>query len=287
MKVGIIGTGAIAAKHAQAWLNIGCPVAACTNRTAETGREFAARFGARFIPSAAALCADPDVELVDVCTFPDYRLEPVTLCASLGKPVQLQKPMARTLAEARHILQVAEAGGIPLGVVSQHRFDASSLFLHRAIAAGRLGRILQADCYVKWYRPPAYYARPGKGAWAVEGGGALINQAIHQVDLVRWLMGPVRSVQAAWHIGAVHAMESEDIVNALLSFENGASGVIQASTALWPGYTERIEIHGSRGSAIVTGDRLTAWDVQDDHGDPAPLTGGGALPAHPTPWPFR
>jgi UDP-N-acetyl-2-amino-2-deoxyglucuronate dehydrogenase len=275
MKIGIIGTGAIAAKQAQAWQNIGCGIAACTNQTAGKGREFAARFGAEFVADPVELCERSDVELVDVCTFPDYRLEPVKLCASLGKPVQLQKPIARTLAEAQQILEIANRAGITVGVVSQHRFDDSSQFLHRAISASRLGRILQADCYVKWYRPPAYYSRSIKGSWAVEGGGALINQAIHQVDLVRWLIGPVRSVKATWQLGAIHKIESEDIVNALLTFENEASGVIQASTAFRPGYPERIEIHGTKGSAMITGDRLTRWDVPDDGRERPPLTQEG------------
>lgn len=271
MRIGIIGTGAIAAKHAQAWLNIGCQVVACSNKTEQKGREFAGRFGAQFLPDAESLCRHSDVELVDVCTFPDYRIEPVSLCASLGKPIQLQKPIATKLGDAHQILEVVRAAGITVGVVSQRRFDDGSQFLHRAIAAGRLGRILQADCYVKWYRSPAYYNRAGKGTWQTEGGGALINQAIHQVDLIRWLAGPVTELNARWRLGAVHRIESEDMVNALLTFESGALGVIQASTAFWPGYPERIEIHGSKGSAIMTGDRLTHWDVESDEGEPAPV----------------
>lgn len=271
VKIGIVGTGAIAAKHAQAWLNIGCAVTACTNRTESTGREFAARFGAEFLSTPEAVCRHADVELVDICTFPDYRLEPVTLCAELGKPAQLQKPIATNLADAERIAAVARNAGITLGVVSQHRFDDASLFLHRAMAAGRMGRILEADAYVKWYRSPAYYSRPIKGSWHTEGGGALMNQGIHQVDLLRWLIGPVDEVYGRWRIGALHAIESEDLVDAMLSFQNGALGVIQASTAMWPGYPERVEIHGTKGTAIVTGDRLTHWDVQNDSGEPAPI----------------
>ena len=158
-----------------------------------------------------------------------------------------------------------------MGVVSQHRFDDSTLFLYRAIQQGRLGRILEADAYVKWYRLAEYYSRPIKGSWDGEGGGALINQAIHQVDLLLHLVGPVSRVFGEWQLGATHRIESEDIVNALLKYSNGATGVIQASTAFWPGYPERIEIHGTKGSAIVTGDKLTTWDVIDDAGEPAPL----------------
>jgi predicted dehydrogenase len=156
-------------------------------------------------------------------------------------------------------------------VVSQHRFDDACLFLSQAIEQGRLGRLLQCDCYVKWYRSPAYYSRPVKGSWATEGGGALINQAIHQVDILRWIGGPIRELSGVWQLGALHKIESEDVVNAVVRYASGATGVVQASTAFWPGYTERTEFHGTKGSAIISGDRLTTWDVQDDSGDPPPL----------------
>ena len=160
-------------------------------------------------------------------------------------------------------------------MVSQHRFDDSTLFLKRAIAAGRLGRILQADAYVKWYRTDEYYARPVKGSWSGEGGGALISQAIHQVDVLLYLIGAVDEVFGYWHLGATHKIESEDLVSAVLHCSSGATGVIQAATALWPGYPERIEIHGTKGSAIVTGDQLTTWDVRDDSGEPGPISWQG------------
>jgi predicted dehydrogenase len=148
--------------------------------------------------------------------------------------------------------------------VSQQRFNDASIFLKAALDEERLGRLLQCDAYVKWYRPPSYYARAFKGTWQTEGGGALINQAIHQVDLLRWFAGPLARVYGRWRLGAVHRIESEDIVNATLEFASGALGVIQASTALWPGYPERVEIHGEKGSAIITGDRLSRWDVQGE-----------------------
>jgi predicted dehydrogenase len=156
-------------------------------------------------------------------------------------------------------------------VVSQHRFDDASLFLARAIPAGRLGRLIECDCYVKWYRSAEYYARPIKGSWKTEGGGALIGQGIHQVDLLRWLAGPVKELFGAWQLGARNRIESEDVVNAVVKYANGATGVIQAATAFWPGYAERTEFHGTKGTAIISGDKLTAWDVEDDSGEAAPV----------------
>jgi predicted dehydrogenase len=169
------------------------------------------------------------------------------------------------------MVETARQAGILLGVVSQHRFDDSSLFLAKAIAGGRLGKLLEADCYVKWYRSPEYYSRPIKGSWQTEGGGALINQAIHGVDILRWLAGPVKELFGVWQLGALHKIESEDVVNAVMKFSSGATGVIQASTAFWPGYTERTEFHGTKGTAIISGDKLTTWDVENDAGDPAPV----------------
>jgi UDP-N-acetyl-2-amino-2-deoxyglucuronate dehydrogenase len=271
MKVGMIGTGAISHKHAQAYKNIGFELTVCTDINEAGGRRFAEQWGCEFVPTYQDVCRHPKVDYVDVCTFPDFRMQPIEICAQTRKHVQVQKPISTTVETARRMVETARSAGILLGVVSQHRFDDSSLFLSRAIAEGRLGKLLQIDCYVKWYRSAEYYSRPIKGSWATEGGGALMNQAIHGIDIIRWLAGPVKEVSAMWQLGALHKIESEDIVNAVMRFANGATGVLQASTAFWPGYTERTEFHGTKGTAIISGDKLTSWDVRDDHGEPAPV----------------
>ena len=271
MRVGIIGTGAISHKHAQAYANIGYELTVCTDVNAETGRAFAEKYGCQFVPSYQEVCVHPRVDYVDVCTFPDFRLQPVEACADAKKHIQVQKPIATSLETARKMIDVANRAGIQLGVVSQHRFDDSIQFLRRALDAGRLGRILEADAYVKWYRAAAYYSRPIKGSWATEGGGALINQAIHQVDMLLWLAGPVQEVFGYWQLGALHKIESEDVITAVMQYVSGATGTIQASTAFWPGYMERLEIHGTQGTAVVSGDKLTTWNVENDSGEPAPV----------------
>ena len=136
----------------------------------------------------------------------------------------MQKPIATNLETARKMIETARKAGIVLGVVSQHRFDDSSQFLKKAIADGRLGKILQADAYVKWHRTAEYYSRPIKGSWATEGGGALINQAVHQVDVLLWLSVPFASCSPTGSLGALHKIESEDVISALLRYENGATG---------------------------------------------------------------
>jgi UDP-N-acetyl-2-amino-2-deoxyglucuronate dehydrogenase len=272
MNVGLIGTGAIAHKHGDSYREINYRVVAVSNRGVEKGREFARKYGAEFLSEFQDVCARPDVDYIDVCTFPDSHLDVVKACVANGKPVLLQKPIALTLADARAMIDLTQRAGLRLGVVSQHRFDEASMFLRKAITDGRLGKILQADGYVKWHRPQSYYDRPGKGTWAVEGGGALINQGIHTVDVLQYLAGPVSELFANWQLGAGHKMESEDVINAVVRYESGATGVIQAATAIHPGYPEKIEIHGTKGSAIITGDRLTAWDVQGDAGEDAPVS---------------
>lgn len=276
MRVGIIGTGAIVNKHVQAYRNIGFEVTACAGLHASRGEAFAAAHGCRVLGNWQDLCRDPDVDFVDVCTFPGFRLPIVEQCAAQAKHVQVEKPIAAELETARKMVAVARTAGIVLGVISQHRFDDSSRFLKSAIEAGRLGTILQADAYVKWFRSREYYSRTAKGTWAAEGGGALINQGIHSLDLLVWLCGPVRRVSAEWQLGALHDIEVEDAVSAVMRYESGALGAIQAATAFYPGYPERVEIHGTKGSAIITGEKLTAWDVRDDYGEPAPVERGGA-----------
>lgn len=271
LRVGIIGTGAISHKHAQAYANIGYKVTVCTDISREAGEKFAAQYGCQYVPTYEELCSHPDVDFVDVCTFPDFRLQPLEIAAKHGKAVQVQKPVSTNLETARKMIETARQAGIVLGVVSQHRFDDSTIFVKQAIAQGRLGRILQADAYVKWWRSEAYYSRPIKGSWAVEGGGALINQAVHQVDVLNYLAGGVDEVFGYWQLGARHKIESEDVICAVMKYTSGATGVIQSSTAFWPGYPERIEIHGTRGTCVFTGDKLTTWDVENDQGEPAPV----------------
>jgi predicted dehydrogenase len=160
MRIGIIGTGAISHKHAAAYRNIGYEIVACCDIDPARARQFADQYGGEAFERWQDVCRHAPVDFVDVCTFPDFRLEAVELCAVTKKHVQVQKPIAITVDIARRMVTTAAAAGILLNVVSQHRFDDSSRFLKAAIAAGRLGKILQADAYVKWYRSAEYYSRP-------------------------------------------------------------------------------------------------------------------------------
>ena len=215
MKVGLIGTGAIANKHAQAYKNIGYQIVAVSNKTEARGRAFAEKWGGTFYPDWADVCKHPDVDFVDLCTFPDVRFEPLKLAADHGKHIQVQKPIAIDVATAQAMVDYARAKHVKLSVVSQGRFNDSVLFLKKAIAHGRLGKVFQADAYVKWWRSEEYYSRPIKGSWAVEGGGSLINQGIHQVDWLLYIVGDVEQVFAQWHLGVRHQIESDDVLRLL------------------------------------------------------------------------
>jgi UDP-N-acetyl-2-amino-2-deoxyglucuronate dehydrogenase len=271
VRIGMIGTGAISHKHAQAYRNIGFEIAAACDVAPGRAAEFCAQYGGEPVATWQDVCRHPRVDFVDVCTFPDFRLEPIELCVVTKKHVQVQKPIATNLETAKAMVETARKGGILLSVVSQHRFDDSSRFLKRAIGEGRMGKILEADAYVKWFRSAEYYSRPIKGSWKVEGGGALINQAVHQVDILLWLIGRVESVYGEWQLGALHKIESEDVISSVMRYASGATGVIQASTAFWPGYTERVEIHGTKGTAIISGDKLTTWDIEGESDSDAPV----------------
>src|SRR5215210_5699747 len=152
LRVGVIGTGAISWKHADAYKNIGYQVTVCTDINEASGKKFADATGAEFVKTYEEVCRHPKVDYVDVCTFPDFRLQPIEICAETRKHVQVQTPIATNLESARQMIETARRGGIVRGVVTQHWFDDSSQFLKKAIADVRLGRILEADAYVKWHR---------------------------------------------------------------------------------------------------------------------------------------
>jgi predicted dehydrogenase len=175
--------------------------------------------------------------------------------------VIVEKPLEITLKKCDRIIRECEKQGVQLATVFPSRFHDSSVELKRAIDAGRFGRLTVGDAYVKWFRAQQYYdSGAWRGTWSLDGGGALMNQAIHSVDLLTWLMGPVAEVRAQTATLAHERIEVEDTAVATLRFANGALGVIEATTAAFPGYLKRIEIHGSEGSAVLEEEDLKAWD---------------------------
>lgn len=266
----IVGTGLAGGMHAGALVGVpGVTLHASVGRTREQAAAFAARYGAaRAYADLEGALADADVQAVHLCV-PAHLHEPMALAvAAAGRHLLVDKPLARTVQEADRIIAACAAAGVRLGVCFQHRCLPLARQLRAGLDAGRLGRVFLGDAYVKWYRDDAYYhSRPWRATRSQEGGGALINQAIHSIDLLQWYMGPVAEVTGYTARAAHASIEMEDLGVALLRFATGALGVIEGSTATFPGFPERIELHGERGTAILNeGEGRLEWHLG---GEPA------------------
>jgi predicted dehydrogenase len=188
------------------------------------------------------------VDIALILTPPDARASVIAPLAKVGKAILLEKPMGRTLAEAEEVVTICEAAGVPLGVVFQHRMREASSRRARLCEGGSLGALGLAEISVPWWREQAYYDEPGRGTYARDGGGVLISQAIHTIDLALTLTGPVASVQAMTGTTPLHRMEAEDAAVSGLRFGNGALGWLTASTASFPGRSESITLHFEKAS---------------------------------------
>jgi predicted dehydrogenase len=259
---GIVGCGMISTFHARAIADVrGAKLVACFDTRQAAAEKFAADNHCKAYTKLDAMLADPNVDVVTVATPSGAHMEPAVAAAKAGKHVIVEKPLEITLKKCDRIIDECEKAGVQVGAIFPSRFHDSSVKLKRAIEAGRFGRLTIGDAYVKWYRTQAYYdSGAWRGTWALDGGGALMNQAIHSVDLLTWLMGPVVEIQANTATLAHERIEVEDAAVATLKFANGALGVLEATTAAYPGYLKRIEIHGSEGSAVLEEEDLKAWD---------------------------
>ncbi len=262
---GIIGCGMIANFHARAIGELrGAKLIGCFNHRAKKAEDLAAKFGCQAYATLDDLLADPKIQIVTICTPSGAHAEPAIAAAKAGKHVIVEKPLEITLKRCDAIIRACEQNGVTLATIFPSRFHAASQQMHDAVAAGRFGRPTLAEAYVKWHRTQAYYdSGAWRGTWQLDGGGALMNQAIHSVDLINWLMGPVVEVSAYTATLAHERIQVEDTAVATLRFANGALGVIEASTAAYPGYLKRIEIHGSAGSAAIEEEDIVAWDFAD------------------------
>ena len=224
----------------------------------------------------AAALADPQVQAVIIATPPASHLDIARQCFAHGKHVLLEKPLDITLARAQAIVELARSHQRQLGVVLQFRFKPGAVALQQALASGQLGSVQAASVRVPWWRPQSYYQQAGRGTLARDGGGVLLTQAIHSIDLFRALVG-VRSVVAAQVSRTqLHTMETEDHVNALLTLGNGAPGTLMATTAMFPGLPESIEVIGSRGSAVLQGGALRLQTLDGETTEVASEGGTGS-----------
>lgn len=265
---GIVGCGMIAEFHTRAINEIpGARVVAAFSRSEANGAKIALLAAEKgrcgVFHDLDALLAEPEIDVVCICTPSGAHREPAVRAAAAGKHVVVEKPLEITLPRCDSIIQACDDAGVRLCTIFPSRFTPANLTLKTAIDSGRFGRLTLGDTYVKWWRTQDYYDSGGwRGTWNLDGGGALMNQAIHNVDLLLWLMGEVATVQALTATLAHDRIEVEDTAVAALRFKNGALGVIEATTSAFPGLSKRTEIHGDRGSARVDQDDLTLWEFQ-------------------------
>ena len=256
--IGVIGLGMAAQPHMLALRDLeAAGIARCIGGFAPSAARrdaFAARWSVPVFDSQDALLAAPGLDLVLVLTPPGAHLAVVEASAALGKHVIVEKPLEFTAERAQRLVEAA--AGITLGIVFQHRFRPASLRLKQVIEEGALGRLLSCSASIRWWRDAAYFAQPGRGMKARDGGGVLLTQSIHTLDLLLHLAGPVRRLAALTRTSPLRAIDTEDIAAATLEFASGAIGVLDATTVAEPGFPERIEIAGTGGSAVLVAERL-------------------------------
>jgi predicted dehydrogenase len=256
--IAVIGLGPAALPHSRSLLDLAerVDVRHIVSRSQQRLDAYRQQFPFPGTTEIEAVLADPAVEAVLVLTPPSSHLAVSERCLAAGKHVLVEKPLELTAARGRELVAAARQAGKVLGVVLQHRFRPASQRLKAALDAGELGEVEAALLQVPWWRPQSYYNEPGRGTLARDGGGVLLTQAIHSLDLFRSLVGVSRVVAAQIRTTGLHRMETEDYVGALLETANGAPATLVTTTAAYPGHPERIEIIGRQGHAALVGGRL-------------------------------
>lgn len=268
LRFGIVGAGNIGHVHAQAIAAIpGARLAVVGSRNRGAGRALAEAHGAIWIDDYLAAATHADVDVVCICTPTGTHAELAVAAARAGKHLVVEKPLDVTLERTDQILDTAQDSGVKLTCIFPYRWMAGSQAAKKAIQAGHLGQITLADARVNWYRTQAYYDTGGwRGTWQLDGGGALMNQSIHAIDLLQWLAGPVRTVFG--RVGTLaHTLETEDTGAAVLSLVGGGLGLIQGATSCWPGEPATVALHGDCGTIVLHEGRVVSWKLADAQPD--------------------
>ncbi|WP_395056469.1 Gfo/Idh/MocA family protein [Polaromonas sp.] len=282
MRLAVVGAGQACAPHLQSLkdldseLELACVVARKASKLATLNLPAGIRTSIRL----EDILEDTTIRAVLVLTPPNTHADIVERLARAGKHVLVEKPLDVSLAKAQQMVDICEQSGVKLAVMLQHRMRDASLALARLIRDGSLGQLLSASASIRWWRPQSYYDEPGRGTMARDGGGVLMTQAIHTIDLLLSLTGMPDRVMAMAGTSATHRMECEDTVAAVLRYPNGAIGHIDATTAAWPGFPERIALNFTLGSATLEAGELHA-ELIDGRKIQAGLkqaTGSGANP---------
>jgi predicted dehydrogenase len=288
-RIAIVGLGMAVAPHAKALKDLEgqgrCTVAAAISPSMERRASFAAQFPFPTSNDLDAVLGDPGIAAIGILTPANTHLGLVRRAAAAGKHILLEKPLEIDTTRAEALVQLAESAGVALGVVLQHRFRPAGERLREILADGRLGDIVNCSTSIRLWRPQSYYDEPGRGTHARDGGGVLMTQAIHTLDLMLSLAGPVAEVRGFATTSPVHRMETEDMVAAAVRFAGGAIGVIEATTAAYPGAPERIDIAGTRGTATLAGTSLTVTYMDGTRDEMLPDGSAGGTGADPMAFP--
>jgi UDP-N-acetyl-2-amino-2-deoxyglucuronate dehydrogenase len=289
---GIVGCGVIAPTHAEAIAATdGARLVAVCDVDPAKAQKIGEQYDVPYYTDLAAFSQHPNLEVASICVPSGLHASVGIPLAKSGKHLLVEKPIEVSVPAAQALIQACAEAQVTLGVISQHRFAPDVLKVREAVQSGELGQLVLGEAMIKWYRTQKYYDSAGwRGTYQLDGGGALMNQGIHYIDLLQWIMGPVASVKAAT-ITRTHQIEVEDVGVAILHFANGALGSITGSTSVYPGLPERLEIHGSDGTAIIESDKLKSFQLRQelgnvgDYGMAAKLREQASQPSVPTPVP--
>jgi len=261
----IVGCGMIARFHVRALADIpGTRVVALVGRSTASADKLRQELGltCEVATDLAGVLSRKDVDVVIITTPSGVHMEPAVAAANASKHVVVEKPLEITLDRCDRIIDACEKNRVQLCTIFPSRFGDANRTLKEAVTQGRFGRLTLGETTCKWWRPQSYYDEGGwKGTQALDGGGALMNQAIHNVDLLLWMMGPVTHISGFTTMLAHQRIEVEDTAVACLRFANGALGVIQATTSVHPGYPKTIAVHGDRGTAVIEQDDVLRWEL--------------------------
>ncbi len=265
LKIGIVGCGTIADIHALA-INesSNALLVSAFSRNKKNAKQFGEKYQITWFTDWDLFISDNELDAVSICTPNGTHLDYGKKAAEANKHIILEKPIEVTLARARALITVCKKNKVQLAVIYQSRFQDGMYELKRQIDQGKIGKLIMGDAYIKWYRSQEYYdSGAWRGTFKLDGGGVLINQAIHTIDLLQWLVGPVNTIFGQTGTFDHKRLEGEDNASAVLRFKNGAIGVIQASTSVQPSQSRRIEIHGEKGSIIINGDEIVVFTTDD------------------------
>jgi predicted dehydrogenase len=264
IKFALLGCGNIAPFHAEAIKNIkNAELTAICDSDQKKAKEFADKYSAEAFTNFSKMLEQADVDVVNICLPSGLHEKFAIQTARAGKHIMVEKPLDITTEKCDNIIAACEQNNVKLAVIFPSRFKKAVRFVREAIREGRFGKLTIADVQVKWYRSQDYYnSGAWRGTWKFDGGGVLMNQSIHYIDILQSLMGPVKSVSANCSTLA-RDIEVEDTAAAILNFKNGALGVIAATTGAYPGTSAKIGIYGDKGSVVMEGESIIQWDFED------------------------